>query len=65
MVLKEGRKEEALAGPTTLHYRVWMTCGLMESPASGLPIPYTLGCQEGRLSKVTFDWPISENKETG
>lgn len=36
----------------------------MESPASDLPIPYTLGCQEGRLSKVTFDWPISENKET-
>lgn len=63
MVLKEGRKEEALAGLATLHHRVWMTCGLMASLASGLSTPHILGCQEGHLSKQSHTWlALSENK---
>lgn len=64
MVLKEGRKEEALASLATLHHRVRMTCGLMASLTSGLSTSHILGCQEGHLSRQSRTWLAHcENRE--
>lgn len=53
-----------MASLATPHHRVWMTCGLMASLASGLSSPHILGCQEGHLSKQSHTWLAhSENKE--